>query len=272
MRTVLRENRRAAVGEVVAVDRGEHEIFPAEVAHGFGDAQRFEPVDFAAWAPRLDVAEPAAARARVAQDHDRRRAGAPALADVRTHRFLADRVQLAARALSRATARMSRRGQSAPLATAACARGGRSSVTGFGEVDHRDAPSSVRSTCAGSKVMANVAASAFRARASPRRTSRGGRVSRSRRGDSAFGDSARRDQAIVVERGTGVERDPVQRGHLFHRQTDRADLIASDVDAAVCAPALGASTPNAAQVLIAASSSAVTSGTTSRKRGNLKIG
>jgi hypothetical protein len=94
MRTVLAKIGGAAVGEVVAVDGGEHEIRPAQIAHGFGDALGFEPVDFAARAARLDVAEVAAARARVAEDHDRGGAGAPALADVRAHRLLADRVQV----------------------------------------------------------------------------------------------------------------------------------------------------------------------------------
>jgi hypothetical protein len=89
-----REDRRAAVGEIVAVDRRQHEILPPEVAHGFGHALRLEPIDFSARAARLDVAEVAAARARVAEDHDRRRARAPAFADVRAHRFLANGVQV----------------------------------------------------------------------------------------------------------------------------------------------------------------------------------
>src|SRR5262249_39069877 len=42
----------------------------------------------------LDVAEPAAARARVAEDHERCGAALPALADVRAGRLLADRVQV----------------------------------------------------------------------------------------------------------------------------------------------------------------------------------
>ena len=88
------EDRRAAVGEVVAVDRGQHEVLPAELGDGFGDALGLEPIDFALRAAGLDVAEAAAARARVAEDHDRRGAGAPALADVRAHRLLADRVQV----------------------------------------------------------------------------------------------------------------------------------------------------------------------------------
>ena len=43
---------------------------------------------------RLDVAEAAAAGARVAEDHERRRAALPALADVRARRLLADRVEV----------------------------------------------------------------------------------------------------------------------------------------------------------------------------------
>src|SRR3954452_18057023 len=44
--------------------------------------------------PGLDVAETAAPRARVAEDHERRRAALPALADVRARRLLADRVKV----------------------------------------------------------------------------------------------------------------------------------------------------------------------------------
>ena len=44
----VREDQRAAVGEIVAIDGRQHEIFPAQIAHGFGDAHRLEPVDLAA--------------------------------------------------------------------------------------------------------------------------------------------------------------------------------------------------------------------------------
>ena len=54
-------------------------------------AKRLEPVD-SAGAPRRDRAEPARACAHVAEDHEGRCAGVPALADVGTARFLADGV------------------------------------------------------------------------------------------------------------------------------------------------------------------------------------
>ena len=89
----VREDQGAAVGQIVAIDGRNHEILPAEVAHGFGDADRLEPIDLAARVAGLHVAEAAAARAGIAQDHDRRGAGAPALGHVRTGRFFADRVE-----------------------------------------------------------------------------------------------------------------------------------------------------------------------------------
>src|SRR5438445_47460 len=51
-------------------------------------------VDGAARISRRDGAEAAAARARVAEEHDRRGAFGPALADVRTARLFADRVEV----------------------------------------------------------------------------------------------------------------------------------------------------------------------------------
>ena len=90
------ENRRAEIGEIIAVDGRQHKIIPAEFGHGFGDALGLEPIDFALRRTGLDVAEMAAARARVAEDHDRRGSGTPALGEVRAHRFLAHRIELEA--------------------------------------------------------------------------------------------------------------------------------------------------------------------------------
>ena len=87
------EDQCAAVGEIVAVDGRHDEILPAQIAHGFGHAQRFEPVDLSARITGLDVAETAAARAEIAQDHDRRRSRAPAFRHIRTGRLFADRMQ-----------------------------------------------------------------------------------------------------------------------------------------------------------------------------------
>ena len=59
------------------------EILPAKVAHGVGDSYGFHPVHLYARVTGLDVAETAAARAGIAEYHDRRRSGAPAFRDVR---------------------------------------------------------------------------------------------------------------------------------------------------------------------------------------------
>src|SRR5439155_4833909 len=60
--------------------------------HALRDAQRLERVVEGRLA-RLHVAEPAAASAGVAEDHERGGAGVPALADVRAGGLLADRVE-----------------------------------------------------------------------------------------------------------------------------------------------------------------------------------
>src|SRR5579862_6285973 len=90
-----REDRGDAVGEVVAVDGSEHEVAPAEIPHRFRDPHWFEPIHFATRTTGFYVAEVAASRARVAEDHDRGRAGAPTLADIRAERFLAHGMQFA---------------------------------------------------------------------------------------------------------------------------------------------------------------------------------
>src|SRR5690349_19838010 len=88
----LRKRRRAAVGQFVAVDAGDNGVAAAEATDGFADVARL----FGVYRARLafgDGAKAAVARADVAQDHEGRRAFAPALIDVRAARLLADRVQ-----------------------------------------------------------------------------------------------------------------------------------------------------------------------------------
>ena len=84
---------RAVVGQVVAVDARDDRVAQAHPRDRARDARGLERV-----VPRrlagLDVAEAAAARARVAEDHERRGAALPALADVRARGLLADRVQV----------------------------------------------------------------------------------------------------------------------------------------------------------------------------------
>ncbi len=92
-RTVFAKIERSAVRQVVAVHGRYDQILPAEIAHRIGDANRFQPVDDSLRVAGLHVAEAAAARARVAEDHDRRRARSPALGKIRTVGFFANRVE-----------------------------------------------------------------------------------------------------------------------------------------------------------------------------------
>ena len=87
------EYQRASVGKVVAIHRREDEILPTQIADGFGDAQRLEPIDVASWITGFDVAKAAAARAKIAQNHDRCGARAPALGHVRTGGFFTNGVK-----------------------------------------------------------------------------------------------------------------------------------------------------------------------------------
>src|SRR3954447_18177549 len=104
------EGAGAVVGEVVAVDARDDGVAQPHLRHRPRHAGRLERV-----VPRrlagLDVAEAAAARARVAEDHERGGAAVPAVADVRTRRLLADGVQVlvADEAVELAVARAARR-------------------------------------------------------------------------------------------------------------------------------------------------------------------
>src|SRR5690606_25912528 len=82
-----------AVRQVVAVDAGDHDVLQAHLTCRDGDVLRLHRIDHARHA-RLDVAERAGAGAHVAQDHHRRVLLGPALADIRTGRFLAHRVEI----------------------------------------------------------------------------------------------------------------------------------------------------------------------------------
>src|SRR5205085_11069983 len=82
-----------AVREVVAVHHREDHVLQGELRDRRGDPARLVAVDHALGIARLYVAEAAAARADLAEDHEGRRAAAPALRDVRAARLFADRVQ-----------------------------------------------------------------------------------------------------------------------------------------------------------------------------------
>ena len=83
----------AAVGDVVAVDRGDDDVLELHLRRGLREPQRLERVGRRLGLAGVDVAVAAGARAGVAEDLERRRAAAPALGDVRAARLLADRVQ-----------------------------------------------------------------------------------------------------------------------------------------------------------------------------------
>ena len=88
-----REVARAAVGQVVAVDRGDDDVLEAHPRGGLREPERLERVGRPLRPAGVDVAVAARARAGVAEDLEGGRATAPALGDVRAARLLADRVQ-----------------------------------------------------------------------------------------------------------------------------------------------------------------------------------
>jgi hypothetical protein len=93
-----RANRRgvvacAPVGDVVAVDGRDDDVLEAHLLRGLRKAQRLERIWRRLGAARVHVAVATRARARLAQDLERRGATTPALGDVRAARLLADRVQ-----------------------------------------------------------------------------------------------------------------------------------------------------------------------------------
>ena len=81
----------AAVGQVVAVDRGDDDVRETHPVRGLGEAKRLERVRRGVRLARVHVAVAACARADVAQDLERGRPAPPALADVRAAGLLADR-------------------------------------------------------------------------------------------------------------------------------------------------------------------------------------
>ena len=82
---------RAAVRQVVAIHRREHDVLEAHELDGVRDVLRLLGIEPAARVAGIHRAEAAGARAHRAHQHDGGRAGVPALADVRALRFLADR-------------------------------------------------------------------------------------------------------------------------------------------------------------------------------------
>src|SRR5207247_2236124 len=87
------EHARAAVGEVVAIHRRDDRMTESELRDRFGDSKRLADIELGR-PSRRHRAEPAGARADVAQDHERRRPPAPAVEDVRALRLFANGVEL----------------------------------------------------------------------------------------------------------------------------------------------------------------------------------
>ena len=84
---------RAAIGQVVAVYRGDNSVFEIEMFYGLGDVRRFHRVEVHRLA-LIDRAKSAMPRAGVAAEHKCRRLVRPAFKDVRAFGFLADSVQV----------------------------------------------------------------------------------------------------------------------------------------------------------------------------------
>jgi hypothetical protein len=88
----LGEMLRAAIREIVAVDRGDDDVFEAKASDGIGNAPRLIGVKRGR-SPGRDVAEGASACANVAHDHHRCVPLLPAFPDVRARRLLANGMQ-----------------------------------------------------------------------------------------------------------------------------------------------------------------------------------
>ena len=88
----LDELRRPAIGQIIAIDRGDDDMLQPHLRRRIGQILRLIDIDLARH-PRLDVAESAGPRADVAQDHDGRMFLRPAFADIGAGRFLAYRRQ-----------------------------------------------------------------------------------------------------------------------------------------------------------------------------------
>ena len=86
----------ALVGQVVPVDGRDDDVLELHLRRGVREPQGLERIRRVLGLAGLDVAVPAGARARVAEDLERRRPAAPALGDVRAAGLLADRVQVVA--------------------------------------------------------------------------------------------------------------------------------------------------------------------------------
>src|SRR4030095_840819 len=86
------EQRGSAIFQVIAVDAGHDGETKSHLFDGFGDAARLIPVHFER-STFLDRAKPAAPRAEIPENHERRGAPIPTIADIRTRRRLTNRME-----------------------------------------------------------------------------------------------------------------------------------------------------------------------------------
>ena len=84
---------RSPIGEIVAIDRGQHHILQAHQLHGLCRVLGLLRIQPAIGVTRIDRAEPAGAGADIAHQHDGCSACTPALTDVGALGLLADRGQ-----------------------------------------------------------------------------------------------------------------------------------------------------------------------------------
>jgi hypothetical protein len=85
---------RSPVQQVIAIDHGHHDVLERHSTESLGHVFGFPDIDGPSRLPCPYGAEPAPARARIAEEHDRRYALAPALADIRAVGFFADGVEV----------------------------------------------------------------------------------------------------------------------------------------------------------------------------------
>ena len=84
--------RRAAIGQIVVIDRRDDHVVQAQARNRLGDTPRLVGIERTHFAMR-DRAVGAITRAHVAHQHEGGRTMREALADIRTARLLADRMQ-----------------------------------------------------------------------------------------------------------------------------------------------------------------------------------
>ncbi len=89
----LDELRCTAVGQVVAIDRGDDDMLQAELGRRLGSMFGLERIDRARHS-RLDVAKGAGPRADIAEDHYRGVLLGPAFANIGARRLFADGVEV----------------------------------------------------------------------------------------------------------------------------------------------------------------------------------